>query len=101
MKVEAWNEKRNGKFTEHSLKRTIEKLGLTVQTVTYNKEVKLTKHKFAKETIVGVAVGKYEITSGGETFVLKPSDYLKVPANTEFDAAVTGKEDVIAYEGTK
>lgn len=28
-------------------------------------------------------------------------DTLTVPANEEFDAVVTGKEDVIGFEGTK
>lgn len=101
MKTEAWNEKKFGKFTEHALKRSIEKGGLTVQQVTYNKDIKLSKHKFSKDTRIGVAEGKYEITSGRESFILKPSDCITIPAGIEFDAVVTGKENVIAFEGTK
>lgn len=82
MKLENWNEKKFGKFTEHNLKRSLEKQGLTANAVTYNKDVKLTKHKFSKETKIGVSVGKYEVTHQGNTYIIKPGkNLLKIPNN--------------------
>ena len=95
-----WSEKKFGKFSEYTLKRSLEKQGLKVDIVTYKATTKRTI-SFPVETIIAVSEGKYEIVLLGETYTLKPGNSLKIPKETKFDSSVIGKDDVIAFESTK
>eukprot|EP01080_Neovahlkampfia_damariscottae_P001319 gene1319-11402_t len=99
-KIEEWNEKKNGKFSEHTLKRSLEKLGLKVETVTHNLDEKR-KRKFEKITKIGISEGgKYIIQIDGEEFTVKPGQVITIPPNKEFTGMAATKI-VIALEASK
>jgi hypothetical protein len=50
------------------------------------------KRKFDKITKIGISLGgKYSITLEGQTYILKPSEIITIPANKEFEGVAVQK----------
>jgi len=101
MRVERWNEKRDGSFSEPALRRKLERLGYSVCRYTYPPGACFPPHAHAEEKMDAVVSGRFRIRMGGEEVVLEAGDAVLVPPGAEHSAEVVGAQSVVSLDAVK
>ena len=101
MKVDRWDETRDGPLTESALRRKLESLGYRVSRWVYPPGTVFDFHTHQYDKMDAVVAGRFRMTMQGEAVVLGPGDALAVPAGTSHRAEVVGSEPVISLDGER
>jgi mannose-6-phosphate isomerase-like protein (cupin superfamily) len=101
MKVDHWDESRDGPLTEPALRRKLESLGYRVSRWVYPPGTVFDFHTHEYDKMDAVASGRFRMTMHGETVVLGPGDALAVPAGASHRAEVVGSEPVVSLDGER
>ena len=101
MKVESWEQPRDGPLSEDALRRKLEQRGYQVSRYVYPPGTSFPSHTHAIDKIDGVLSGRFRITMGGREAVLVVGDCLAVPRGVLHSAEVVGSEPVVSLDAVK
>lgn len=101
MKIYHWNPDKDGKLNEENFKNKLEKMGYDVQGYTYSPNTSFEPHYHTCDKIDAILKGRFQVNIDGNTIVLKPGDYIQVPANKIHAARVVGEESVVSLDAIK
>ncbi len=101
MQLEHWNEAVDGPLSEAAMRRKLEALGYRVTRYVYPPGTVFPDHTHAVDKIDGVLSGRFRMTMGGRSVVLKAGDMLHVPAGAIHSAEVVGAEPVVSLDAVR
>ncbi len=101
MRLDHWDEQRDGPLTESAMRRRLESLGYVVTRYVYPPGTFFPDHTHAVDKIDGVLSGRFRMTMGGRTVVLEAGDMLHVPAGAVHSAEVVGDEPVVSLDAVR
>ena len=101
MKIERWDPKRDGPFSEAQLRKKIEKRGYRVTRYTYPPGTYFPDHTHTIDKIDAVVSGRFRMTTPKGEAILERGDMLAVPHGTVHSAEVVGTEAVVSLDATK
>ena len=101
MAVSRWNPALDGAFTETALRGKLEALGYRVARYIYSPGTVFPDHKHGVDKIDAVVAGRFRLIIGGHVVVLRPGEWVNVPAGVIHSAAVVGDEPVISLDAIK
>ena len=101
MKVEHWQPEKDGALTETAVRRKLEQLGYRVARYIYSPGTLFPDHTHAIDKIDAVLSGSFRISMGKDSVVLKPGDFIYVPAGAVHSAEVVGDESVVSLDAVK
>ena len=101
MKLERWNQARDGEPTELTLRRMLEARGYGVAVYHYPPGTRFDTHTHSVDKIDVVLTGRFRLTVEGESIVLGPGDAVEVPRGTPHAAEVVGDETVVSLDAVR
>ena len=101
MRVERWNEERDGALTERALRRKLERLGYSVCRYTYPPGTHFPPHVHREEKMDAVVSGRFRICMKAEEVLLEAGDAVLVPRGAEHSAQVVGPQPVVSLDAVK
>ena len=101
MAVNRWNPALDGMFTETALRGKLEAQGYRVARYVYPPGTVFPDHKHGVDKIDAVVAGRFRLVIGGHVVVLRPGEWVSVPAGVVHSAAVVGDEPVISLDAIK
>jgi len=101
MKVERWDESRDGPLSEATLTRKLERLGYHVARYRYPPGTVFPTHRHDEDKIDAVLSGCFRITMAEGSVELGPGDAVFVPRGTDHAAEVVGCEAVVSLDAVK
>ena len=101
VEVEHWKSDADGEFSEDTLRKKIESRGYSVSRYVYSPGVYFPDHTHGFGKIDGVVSGRFRMTMGGVSVVLKAGDCMFVPAGEIHSAEVVGNESVVSLDGSR
>jgi len=101
MRVEHWNEKKDGKLTEEMLRAKLESKGYSVTRYVYPPGTYFPNHTHDVDKIDSVISGRFKMTTNDGEAVLEKGDCLLVPRQTVHSAEVLGDEAVVSLDAIK
>lgn len=99
--VEHWNEKTDGPRTESAMRRKLEARGYRVSRYLYPPGTRFAEHSHSVDKIDAVLTGRFRISMGGVSVVLKAGDCLVVPAGVMHAAEVVGDDAVVSLDAVR
>ena len=101
MHVEIWDDKRDGPFTEKTLRRKLEARGFHVARYTYPPGTVFPNHTHGIDKIDAVVSGRFRMRTKELDVILEAGDCLVVPRGTLHFAEVMGDEAVVSLDATR
>ena len=101
MKIEKWNEERDGMLTELSMRRKLKELGYETTRYVYSPGTNFSPHTHGVDKIDAVLAGRFRLTMNGESVVLEAGDAIYVPRGVEHSAEVIGDDPVISLDAIR
>jgi quercetin dioxygenase-like cupin family protein len=101
VRVERWDDDRDGPLSEQAMRGKLERLGYVVSRYVYPPTTFFGDHRHPSDKVDAILTGQFRLASGGEVIVLGPGDAALVPAGVEHSAEVIGDQAVICLDGTK
>jgi len=101
MKVEKWDQKRDGPFAEEALRRKLEGKGYHVSRYVYPPGTNFPDHMHEIDKIDAVVSGRFRMTTREGSVVLEAGDLLQVPKGTVHSAQVVGNMPVVSLDSTR
>ena len=101
MKLEKWDEKKDGRLSEAALRKKIEKQGFSVSKYAYPPGTYFPDHSHSVDKIDAVLSGRFKMTLDGQEEVLEAGDCLFVPKGAVHSAEVVGEVPVVSLDSTK
>ena len=101
MKVERWDESRDGPLSEKALVAKLERLGYRVACYRYPPGTVFPTHRHDEDKIDAVLAGRFRITMGDGSVDLGPGDAVFVPRGTDHAAEVVGGEAVVSLDAVR
>lgn len=101
VRVERWDEERDGPPTERALRERLEGRGYRVSRHVYPPGTRFDEHTHAVAKIDAVLSGRFRMTVEGEEVVLGPGDAVQVPEGARHTAEVVGEEPVLSLDATR
>jgi mannose-6-phosphate isomerase-like protein (cupin superfamily) len=92
MRIEHWNEQRDGALTESALRRKLMDLGYRVYFLPHTHDV---------DKIDAVLSGRFRLTLDGEPVVLGAGDWVAVPRGVVHSAEVVGDVAVVSLDAVR
>lgn len=92
MRIEHWNEQRDGVLTESALRRKLMDLGYRVYFLPHTHDV---------DKIDAVLSGRFRLTLDGEPVVLGAGDWVAVPRGVVHSAEVVGDVAVVSLDAVR
>lgn len=86
---------------EDELRKRFEAEGYHCTTYTYPPGTVFPEHRHGADKIDAVLAGRFRISIGNESVVLKAGDYIYVPAGVIHRAEVVGSESVVSLDAAK
>jgi Mannose-6-phosphate isomerase len=83
------------------MRRKLEAMGYAVTRYVYPPGTRFSPHVHAVDKIDGVLAGRFRMTMGGESVILKAGDMLAVPAGALHAAEVVGDEAVVSLDAVR
>ena len=99
--VERWDPAREGPLSEDALRRKLEARGYRVSRYVYEPGTVFPDHTHDIDKIDAVVSGRFRMTLGGRSVVLKAGDCLSVPRGARHRAEVVGGEPVVSLDATR
>jgi quercetin dioxygenase-like cupin family protein len=101
VRVERWDEERDGPVSERALRGRLEALGYRVDRYVYPPGTFFGEHLHPADKVDAVVAGHFEIRMGGERIELGPGDVVFVPTGVLHSATVIGDESVVSLDGVR
>jgi len=101
MRIERWNEKTDGKFSESAMQKKLERLGYSVSRYVYSAGTYFPDHTHDVDKIDGVVSGEFKMTTPEGEVVLKAGDMLFVPRGTVHSAEAISRQAVVSLDAVK
>jgi quercetin dioxygenase-like cupin family protein len=101
MRIEHWNEDRDGSLTETAMREKLEHLGYHVTRYVYSPGTYFPPHTHDVDKIDAVMSGRFRMGMDGQSAVLEAGDILAVPSGALHDAEVVGDQAVISLDAVK
>jgi quercetin dioxygenase-like cupin family protein len=99
--LQHWDISKDGDPTETAIRRKLTRLGYECRRYQYPPGTRFSEHCHPADKIDAVVSGNFRITSGTDSIVLGPGDYVYVPQGVMHSAEVIGNETVISIDGVK
>ena len=100
MEVHSWRPG-DGALSQQALKNKLQQLGYVVTRYVYPPGTYFPNHTYNVAKIDAVISGQFRITTGDDSAILKPGDFVRVPRGAEHSAEVVGSEPVISLDAVK
>ena len=101
MKIDRWDEQRDGLLSEDAMRRKLEQRGYQVSRYVYGPGTHFPSHTHGIDKIDGVLSGRFRIAIGGQEVILEAGDCLAVPRGAAHSAEVVGGEPVVSLDAVK
>ncbi|HHH46838.1 MAG TPA: cupin domain-containing protein [Thiotrichales bacterium] len=101
MRIEHWDESRDGPLSEAALRSRLESLGFRVSRYVYPPGTRFPPHTHEVDKIDAVLSGRFEMEMEGRRVVLEAGDMLEVPAGVVHAARVVGEEPVVSLDAVR
>lgn len=101
MQLVHWDETKDGPLSEAAMRSKLEDMGYKVCRYVYPAGTHFPPHTHTVDKIDGVLAGRFRMTMGGKSVVLKEGDMLVVPAGTVHEAEVVGDEPVVSLDAVR
>ncbi len=101
MKVEKWDRKKDGAFSEEALRSKLENKGYHVSRYVYPPGTNFPDHTHGIDKIDAVVSGRFRMTTKEGSVVLGAGDLLPVPRGTMHSAEVVGDKPVVSLDATR
>lgn len=101
MKVERWDEERDGPLTEIALRRKLEGRGYRVTRYVYPPGTFFPDHAHGVDKIDAVLAGRFRLKMQGGEVILEAGDCLAVPRGVVHSAEVVGDASVVSLDAVK
>ena len=101
MRVEKWDEAKDGRLTEGALRQKLQELGYHVSLYEYPPGTYFPDHAHNVDKIDAVLSGRFRMTIKGQSVVLEAGDCLAVPRGTVHSAEVVGNVPVVSLDAIK
>ncbi len=101
IRVEHWDAKKDGAFSEKALRKKLEKLGYAVSRYIYPPRTFFPDHTHPIDKMDAVVSGRFRMTTKEGFVILEAGDLLAVPRGTVHSAEVVGDESVLSLDATK
>ena len=101
MKLQHWNTKRDGLFSEKALRQKLDQLGYQVTRCVYPPETFFPDHTHEIDKIDAVLSGRFRMRMEGCEVILEAGDCLWVPRGTIHSAEVVGNESVVSLDAIR
>jgi quercetin dioxygenase-like cupin family protein len=99
--VEHWNVGTDGKLTESSMRKKLERRGYSVTRYIYPPGTYFPDHTHEVDKIDAVLAGQFMVRMAGESVILKAGDALAVPRDALHRAEVVGSESVVSLDAVR
>lgn len=99
--VEHWNVGTDGKLTESSMRKKLERRGYSVTRYIYPPGTYFPDHTHEVDKIDAVLAGQFMVRMEGESVILKAGDALAVPRDALHRAEVVGSESVVSLDAVR
>ncbi len=101
LKLEHWDEEKNGKVTADKLKKRLGSLGFETENKTYLAGGDIKDRRTHAEFGIGILTGNFMVLIDGDTIKMRAGDILTIPKSLNILCKVKGSETVICYEGNR
>ena len=101
MKLESWDEDRDGPLSEESLRRRLEERGYRVSRHVYPPGTSFPEHMHDVDKIDAVLSGRFRVAMEGREVILQAGDCLAVPRGQKHSAEVVGDQPVVSLDAVK
>ncbi|CAD7698392.1 unnamed protein product [Ostreobium quekettii] len=101
LKVEKWDERRDGSLSKASVAEKLRKQGYTTNFYTFNPGTVFPDHSHQCHKKDSIVSGRMLFRMKGEEIVLQPGDMLEVPKGATHYAAVVGADPVVFVDASK
>jgi quercetin dioxygenase-like cupin family protein len=101
VKVERWDEARDGELSETALRRKLEALGYSVYLYTYLPGTRFETHRHSVDKIDAVLAGTFRIEMEDQSVLLEAGDLVWVPRDTPHAAEVVSERAVISLDAVR
>jgi quercetin dioxygenase-like cupin family protein len=101
MRIEHWNEQRDGALSESSLRRKLAGLGYRATRYDYPPGTFFPPHAHDVDKIDAVLSGRFRLTIAGEPLVLGAGDWIAVPRGVVHSAEVVGDTAVVSLDAVR
>lgn len=96
-----WNIEEDDELSATTMRHKMERLGCIVTRYTYEPGTIFPPHMHTVDKIDGVLSGRFRVSMGGNTFILRAGDMLAVPKWVLHSAEVLGDEPVVSLDGIR
>ncbi len=101
MKLESWDEDRDGPLSEEALRRRLEERGYRVSRYVYPPGTSFPEHTHDVDKIDAVLSGRLRVAMEGREVILRAGDCLAVPRGQKHSAEVVGDQPVVSLDAVK
>jgi len=101
MRVERWDEAKDGPLTELGLRRKIESRGFRVNRYVYPPGTSFPTHTHEVDKMDAVVSGQFRITMPDGAVILGPGDAVAISAGVKHSAEVVDEKAVVSLDGVK
>lgn len=101
MRVDVWDPRKDGAFSESALRRKLEERGYRVSRYVYPAGTVFDTHVHDDDKIDAVVSGRFAVSMQGETVELGPGDAVHVPRGMAHSAEVLGEDSVVSFDAIK
>lgn len=101
LKVEKWNEDKDGKLSESNLENKLRRQGYKFIRYDFPPGMCFPDHTHGTPKKDAILKGSMKFCMYGQTVVLGPGDMIQVPGNTIHNAIVLGREFLVFYDATR
>lgn len=101
IKVEHWDDARDGASSETSLRHKLESRGYRVSRYFYPPATRFPPHSHDKDKLDAVLSGRFLISIDGVEVALQAGDCLFIPGRVRHSAEVLGDDVVVSLDGVR
>ncbi len=101
MRIEHWDESRDGPLSETALRERLEARGYRVSRYVYPPGTRFPPHTHGVDKIDAVLSGRFELEMEGRRVVLEAGDMVEVPAGVVHAARVVGDRPVVSLDAVR
>lgn len=101
LKVEKWDEEKDGKLSESSLEQKLRRQGYKFIRYDFPPGMHFPDHTHGVSKKDAILRGQMKFCMYGQTVILGPGDMIQVPQDRVHNATVVGKDFLVFYDATR